>query len=161
MNDVRLQIETTIEGEKTTKVCVEDMYKAVNRVIEAYNKFIEYADEAFEKVNQVEVETKTNGTWEGCLVVGTGVSQPCHGDVYDEQIGNDIAFMKAKLNANIKKWNFFVKLWNQNVKLSNVLNSEISRIETNILLDLHGIRKYNSDYLNGIEEKLGIHTTNE
>lgn len=161
MNDVRLPIETTIEGEKTTKVCVEDMYKAVNRFIEAYNKFVEYADEALEKVSQVEVETKTNGTWEGCLVVGTGISQPCHGDVYNEQTGNDIAFMKAKLNANIKKWNFFVKLWNQNIKLINVLNSEIGRIETNILLDLDGIREYNSDYLNGIEEKLGIHTTNE
>ena len=161
MNDVRLPIETTIEGEKTTKVCVEDMYKAVNRFIEAYNKFVEYTDEALEKVSQAEVETKTNGTWEGCLVVGTGISQPCHGDVYDEQTGNDIAFMKAKLNANIKKWNFFVKLWNQNVKLTNVLNSEISRIETNILLDLDGIREYNPDYLNGIEEKLGIHTTNE
>ena len=161
MNDVRLPIETTIEGEKTTKVCVEDMYKAVNRIIESYNKFVDYAEQAFEEVNQVEVETKNNGIWEGCLVVGTGVSQPCHGDVYNEQVGNDIAFMKAKLNANIKKWNFFVKLWNQNLKFSNALDNEIKKIENNIRMDLDGMREYNPDYLSGIEEKLGIYTANE
>lgn len=154
--DVRLPIETTIEGEKTTKVCVEDMYKAVNRVIESYNKFINYAEQAFDEVDQVEVETRDNGTWEGCLVIGRGISQPCHGDVYNEQIGHDIAFMKAKLNANIKKWNFFVKLWNQNLKLSSAIDNEIKRIETNILLDLDGVREYNPEYLEDIEVKLGI-----
>lgn len=154
--DVRLPIETTIEGEKTTKVCVEDMYKAVNRVIKSYNKFIDYAEQAFDEVDQVKVETRDNGTWKGCLVVGRGISQPCHGDVYNEQIGHDIAFMKAKLNANIKKWNFFVKLWNQNLKLSSAIDNEIKRIETNILLDLDGVREYNPEYLEDIEVKLGI-----
>ena len=157
MNDeVRLPIETIHDGEKTTKICVEDMYKAVTRVVNAYNKFVEYAYSALTYDCIKDVDTESNGTWTGCLVVGRGVSQPCHEDVYDEQVGNNIAFMKAKLNANIKKWNFFVKLWNQNVKFSDALDTEIKKIENNIKLDLEGVRNYNPDYLNGIEEKLGI-----
>ena len=156
MNDVRMPIETTIEGEKTTKVCVEDMYKAVNRVIDAYNKFVEYATGAFDEVDQVRVETELNGAWEGCLVVGKGISQPCHGDVYDHKIGEDIAFMKAKLSANIKKWNFFCKLWNSNIKVCHAIDTELARIAKNIEMDLAGIREYNPEYLKDIEYKLGL-----
>ena len=158
MNDeVRLPIETVHDGEKTTKICVEDMYKAVNRIIEKYNDFVEYADKAFEEVGEREATTESGETWTGCLVVGKGISQPCHGDTYDEQIGNDIAFMKAKLNANIKKWNYFVKLWNANIKLSDALDYEIKRIQNNIMMDLDGLREYNPEYLKGIEVKLGFY----
>ena len=64
--------------------------------------------------------------------------------------------MKAKLNANIKKFNFFVKLWNKSVKLQNAIDAELSKIESNILMDLDGIREYNPEYLKDIEYKLGI-----
>lgn len=152
--EVRLPIETIHDGEKTTKICVEDMYKAINRVIEPYNKFMEFAEKAFE---DADVDVESNGTtWTGCLVVGKGVSQPCHGDVYNEQIGNDIAFMKAKLNANIKKWSYFAKLWNANLKLANAIDAELAKISKNIKMDLEGIREYNPDYLNDIEYKLGL-----
>ena len=33
----RLPIETTIEGEKITKVCVEDVHKLLNRIIDPVN----------------------------------------------------------------------------------------------------------------------------
>ena len=39
MNEnVRMPIETTREGNKITKKCVEDVYKIVNRVIEGMDK---------------------------------------------------------------------------------------------------------------------------
>ena len=45
MNEVKLPIETTREGNKITKVCVEDVYKIINRVLDAlddtYNNSIE------------------------------------------------------------------------------------------------------------------------
>ena len=155
-DDVRMPIMTIHDGEETTKICVEDMYKAINRVIEAYNNFVEYAEDQFDEIGKREVCLSDDDTWTGCLVVGKGVSKPCHGDEYDEEIGNNIAFMKAKLNANIKKWNFFVGLWNKNNKLRKAIDSEIYKIEGNIFMDLDGIRDYNPDYLDGIEEKLGL-----
>ena len=164
MSDVRLPIQTTKNGEETTKVCVEDMYKAVNRVIDVYNDFVDFAEEQFDEIGERSVclpenpedEQTDDNTWIGCLVVGKGTSKPCHGDEYDEKIGCDIAFMKAKLNANLKKWNFFVKLWNKNVKLQNAIDEELAKIEGNILMDLDGVREYNPEYLKDIEYKLGI-----
>ncbi len=99
MNDVRLPIETSREGDKITKVCVEDIYKVVNRVVEALDKAYNNSIDIIDSIH------KDYNDYEGELIIGTGVSQPCHGDVFYESIGNDIAFMKAKLNANIKKHN--------------------------------------------------------
>ena len=65
--------------------------------------------------------------------------------------------MKAKLNANIKKWNFFVKLWNNNLKLANTIDAELRKISENITRDLEGVREYNPEYLEDIEVKLGLY----
>ena len=35
MNEVRLPIKTSREDDKITKICVEDIYKVVNRIVEA------------------------------------------------------------------------------------------------------------------------------
>ena len=149
-----MPIRTEREGNKITKVCVEDIYKILNRVIEGADKSFNESMEIIDSVHK-DVETE-NETVEGELIVGTGISQPCLTDAFDEEIGNNIAFMKAKLNANIKKHNLLCKIYNSWYKELATIDFEILNIEDLIKMDLEGIRRFNPDYLNGIEEKLGI-----
>ena len=141
MSDVRMPIETVREGNKITKTCVEDIYKIVNRVIEAmdkaYNNSVEILDSIHKEVNG----------YEGELIIGTGVSQPCLTDAFDEEIGTNIAFMKAKLNANLKKRNLLYRIYNKYVEVLDSLDTEIEKIENYIDMDLEGIRRHNPEYL--------------
>ena len=141
MCNVRMPIETTREGNKITKVCVEDVYKMINRVIDgmdkAHNNSVDIIDSIHKEVNG----------YEGELIVGTGVSQPCLTDAFDEEIGNNIAFMKAKLNANLKKRSILFRIYNQYIDLLSNLDDEIEKIEDYIWLDIDGIRKHNPEYL--------------
>ncbi len=148
--DVRLPIETVREGNKITKTCVEDVYKIVNRVQEALDKAYNNSTDIIDSI------FKEYGNYEGQLIVGKGTSQPCLTDAFDEQIGNNIAFMKAKLNANIKKHNILCRIYNEILKSLDSIDLDIMKIDDYISMDLHGIRQYNSEYLYGIEEKLGI-----
>ena len=107
MNDVRMPIETVREGNKITKTCVEDIYKIVNRVIEAMEKAYNNSVDIIDSLQNDEYGE------DSAVVFGRGISQPCLTDAFDEEIGNNIAFMKMKLNANIKTHNFLVKVFNQ------------------------------------------------
>lgn len=150
MSNVRMPIETTREGDKITKVCVEDVYKIINRVLatmdKAYNKSTDIVDTVW----------KEYGDYEGQLIIGTGVSQPCLTDAFDEEIGNNIAFMKAKLNANIKKHNLLVRIFNAWGDAMDSIDEEISKVDDYIRMDLDGIRRHNPEYLSNLESKLGI-----
>lgn len=150
MNDVRLPIETSREGDKITKVCVEDIYKVVNRVVEALDKAYNNSIDIIDSIH------KDYNDYEGELIIGTGVSQPCHEDLFNERIGNDIAFMKAKLNANIKKHNILCRIYNELIDALEKVDDDILKVDKYIKLDLAGIRNYNPDYLNRIEEELGL-----
>lgn len=150
MNDVRNPIETVRDGNKITKTCVEDVYKIVNRVIDEMDKA---HNNSIDIIDSLEVKEYGKDT---ALIFGKGISQPCLTDAFDEEIGNNIAFMKMKLNANIKKHNFIVKIYNNYIKLLNNLDKEISKIDEYIIRDLDGVRKHNSSYLENIEDKLGI-----
>lgn len=141
MNNVRLPIKTVREGNKITKICVEDSYKLMNRVLDtmdrAYNKSLEIinsVDKEYEGVN-------------GSLIIGKGVSQPCFTDAFDEEIGNNIAFMKAKLNANIKKNNIMSRIIRVYDEALDSLMFERIKIEDNIYRDIDGVRKHNPEYL--------------
>lgn len=141
MSNVRMPIETVRDGNKITKVCVEDVYKLLNRVqeslVKGYNDSIDIIDSVHKEVNG----------YEGELIVGTGVSQPCLTDAFDEEIGNNIAFMKAKLNANLKKYNILYRIYDKNVDFLEKLEDEIIKIEQLIDMDIEGVRKYNPEYL--------------
>ena len=150
MTNVRMPIETTREGNKITKVCVEDVYKIMNRVIESMDKV---HNNSVDIINSID---KDYGEYHGSLIIGTGISQPCLGDAFDEEIGNNIAFMKAKLNANIKKHNFLVRIWNEYSKLLDLLDVDIDKIDSNIRMDLNNLRIYNPNYLDDLEAKLGL-----
>lgn len=141
MDNVRMPIETTRDGNKITKVCVEDVYKMINRVQDAMNKAHDNSVDIIDSIHK-----DVNG-YEGELIIGTGVSQPCLTDAFDEEIGNNIAFMKAKLNANMKKRNLLYRVYNQYISVLEAIDVELDKIDKYIDLDLEGIRKHNPEYL--------------
>ena len=150
MSNVRLSVQTTREGNKITKTCVEDVYKIVNRVQAAMNKAHNDSVDVIDTLYHEEYGEDTS------VVFGVGNSQPCLIDAFDEEIGNNIAFMKMKLNANIKKHNFLCRIFNNYVDAIDKIDEEIKNIDEKIKMDLEGVRKHNPDYLPDIEEKLGI-----
>lgn len=154
MNDVRLPIKTVREGDKITKICVEDVYKILNRVQDAienqYNESMDILDSVFKEYDD----------YSGELIIGTGVSQPCEDDVFDEEIGNKIAFMKAKLNANLKKFKLLIKIEKSVIKTLDCMDEDIAKILQYIKKDLEGIREFNPDYLRGIEFTLSHEFSN-
>lgn len=141
MDNVRMPIETTRDGNKITKVCVEDVYKMINRVQDAMNKAHDNSVDIIDSIHK-----DVNG-YEGELIIGTGVSQPCLTDAFDEEIGNNIAFMKAKLNANMKKRNLLYRVYNQYISVLEAIDVELEKIDEYIDLDLEGVRKHNPEYL--------------
>lgn len=145
MNEERivLPIKTERDGNRITKTCVEDVYKILNRVIQPLDKARELCD--FE-------DKEIDGLY-GSLVIGRGTSQPCLTDAFDEEIGNNIAFMKAKLNANIKKKRLLERVYSQ--LLGPVLESidnELDKIEALIRLDIEGVRRYNPEFMKDYDE---------
>ena len=150
MSDVRMPIETVREGNKITKTCVEDIYKIVNRVIEAMDKAYNNSVDIIDSLQSDEYGE------DSAVVFGRGISQPCLTDAFDEEIGNNIAFMKMKLNANIKTHNFLVKVFNQWMNALTEINKDICKVDEKIQMDLGGVRKHNSNYLTGIENDLGL-----
>lgn len=151
MTNVKLPIKTVREGNKITKVCVEDVYKMLNRIIEKHN----VTAELLESLHKT-VETEDGAYVPGEFIIGKGISQPCLTDAFDKEIGSNIAFMKAKLNANFKKYHFLDKVWNSLINALETTEDEIDRVSEMILMDLDGIRKHNPEYLDGIEHELGI-----
>ena len=150
MSNVRMPVRTEREDTQITKVCVEDIYKIINRVQEALDKAYNNSEKILNSIHKI------YDGFEGELIVGTGVSKPCGEDVFNEDTGNDIAFMKAKLNANIKKHNLLCRVYNEAFDLQRIIDNDLSKIDSYILSDLYDLRFYNQDYLTGIEDELGI-----
>lgn len=150
-NDVKMPIETYREGEKTTKICVEDVYKMINRIQDAMYKALNESQEILDSVEKTywPGNTNDNTNYHGSLIIGKGVSEPCDGDKYDEAVGNEIAFRKAKLNASHKKYNIVRRIYNKYIDFMDALDEEFGRILPYIDMDLDGIRKYNKDYWKG------------
>ena len=135
-------IQTIREGNKITKICVEDYYKMINRIADAEDRSAEKWNEIWESMGEDDT----------CVIIGTGISQPCLTDAFDEEIGNNIAFMKAKLNANMKKRNVLRKLWEAAMITIDAIDEEWNKIDNMIAFDLNGLRKYNTEYLNHLDE---------
>ena len=151
MNDVRMPIETSREGNKITKVCVENIYKITNRVIAAMDKAYNNS------LNIINTTRDDKYGKRSSVIHARGTSQPSLTDAFDEQIGSDVAFIKMKLNANIKKHNFLVNVWNEFAKACDTLDNDLVKIDSLILDDLYRMRLYNPEYLTDIEYELGIY----
>ena len=149
-NRIEYPIQTIREGNKITKICVEDFYKMINRIGTAEKRSAEKWNEIWDSLD-VDVENEQGEVGNGCLIIGKGVSQPNIKDAFDEEIGNNIAFMKAKLNANMKKRNILFKLWDAAMITVDAIGNEIDKINYKIALDLEGLRKHNPDYLNKLD----------
>lgn len=143
---IEYPIQTVREGNKITKICVEDCYKMLKDfdevLLKHYNNCVDISDGVIK-----EVPNADGRIGEGCLIIGRGVSQPCLTDAFDEEIGNNIAFMKAKINANMKKRNILIRLWKEIGKVMDNLDEKIFKLEDLIDMDVIGIRKYNPEYL--------------
>lgn len=150
-NRIEYPIQTMREGNKITKICVEDIYKIINRIGIAEERSCEKWNQIMDEIEK-DVPNANGEVGTGCLIVGTGISQPNIKDAFDEKIGNNIAFMKAKLNANIKKRNVLRKLWEAAMITVDAIDEEWSKIDNMIALDLNGLRSYNAEYLNYLDE---------
>ncbi len=149
-NRIEYPIQTIREGNKITKICVEDFYKMINRIGAAEERSAEKWNEIWDSLD-VDVENGQGEVGNGCLIIGKGISQPNIKDAFDEEIGNNIAFMKAKLNANMKKRNVLIKLWNAVMITVDAIDDEIYKIDNKIASDLHALRQHNPSYLNQLD----------
>lgn len=142
---IEYPIETLREGRKVTKICVEDIHRLLNHMIKEldhrYNNIIKI-------INSTEKEVPNcNGEiGKGNFVVGVGVAQAMLTDAYDDEIGQEIAFRKAKLSANIKKRNIVIKAYNEIVKYLDELDEIYNRYTDYIDNDVNAIRVYNPNY---------------
>ena len=150
--NVNQSIMTTRDGNKITKVCLEDIHKIMDRVIGTIDKKLKSIVEIYSGLKGEEME---NGKLR-VFVRGTGVSKPCGNDEFDEELGNNIAFMKAKLNANIKKHNLLCRTYNCLVDMQDAVDEDLYKVDEYIKMDLESLRMYNPDYLYDLEDKLGI-----
>ena len=152
MNEnVRMPIKTVRDGNKITKVCVEDIYKMLKRIGIAEERSTKKWNEVWDSVDKEFTDANGN-TVNGCLIIGTGISQPNIKDAFDENIGNNIAFMKAKLNANFKKRNVLLKLWNSVMITIDAIDDEIYKLDNMIGMDLYNLRKHNPAYLEKLDD---------
>ena len=149
-NRVGFPIQTKREGNKITKVCVENFYKMINRIMDAEDRSAEKWNEVYDSLEKTMINSKDEPE-SGWLVVGTGISQPNIKDAFDEEIGNNIAFMKAKLNANMKKRNVLFRFWNAAMITVDAIDDEIAKIDDKIAMDLHNLRQYNPEYLEKLD----------
>ena len=150
-NRVEFPIQTSRDGNKITKVCVENYYKMINRIMDAENRSAEKWNEVYDSLEKT-VSNSKGEKMTNWLIIGTGVSQPNIKDTFDEQIGNNIAFMKAKLNANMKKRNVLIKFWNAAMITVDAIDEEIAKVDNLIEMDLHNLRQYNPEYLNYLDK---------
>lgn len=104
-------MEINIDGQKTNVNLVDDFYKDINRVQESmdnvYNEIQEICDSVHKSV------VLGNESIEGELITGTAEVEPRGKDIYDKDLGKQIAFKKAKINALSKKIRFYFKIINK------------------------------------------------
>lgn len=135
-----LPLKTIKNGDVTTKICVEDVYKMSNRILNGVS-------ECYNNINKIVNSLhKEYDDYEGELIIGRGISRPCKDDVFDEDIGHEIAFKKAKLNANLKRINIIIRCLNEYLKGLNSMEFDFAKIKKYIISDVEDIRKYNPDF---------------
>lgn len=135
-------IKTVRNGNNIAKICIEDITKLMDKV-ESPFKSARY------KVEEILDEYYPN-TWDDetdiPIVKGVGVAKLMEGDIFDEEIGNDIAFRKAKLSANIKKLHLIEKVMNLYGKALDQISEEGDRLAQYIINDVEALRKYNPEF---------------
>lgn len=135
-----LPVKTIKQGETTIKIVVDDFYKTLNRVIDGLSNLVDNSNTIINSVH------KEYGDYEGELIIGRGVSQPCNGDKYDEALGSEIAFRKAKINGNLKKIRIIERLLTKLWKYEFILSEELTNLDTQLLEDSNYMKQVNPDF---------------
>ena len=138
-----LPVKTIKQGETTIKIVVDDFYKTLNRVIDGLNNLVDSSNNIIDSVH------KEYEDYEGELIIGRGVSQPCNGDKYDEALGSEIAFRKAKINGNLKKCRIIERLLAELWKYEVVLSEELTNLDTQLLEDTDYMKQVNPNFYLG------------
>lgn len=138
-----LPVKTIKQGETTIKIVVDDFYKTLNRVIDGLNNLVDSSNNIIDSVH------KEYEDYEGELIIGRGVSQPCNGDKYDEALGSEIAFRKAKINGNLKKCRIIERLLTKLWKYEVVLSEELTNLDTQLLEDSDYMKQVNPNFYLG------------
>lgn len=138
-----LPVKTIKQGETTIKIVVDDFYKTLNRVIDGLNNLVDSSNNIIDSVH------KEYEDYEGELIIGRGVSQPCNGDKYDEALGSEIAFRKAKINGNLKKCRIIERLLAELWKYEVVLSEELTNLDTQLLEDSDYMKQVNPNFYLG------------
>ena len=58
----------------------------------------------------------------------------------------NLAFIKSKLNANIKKYRFLLRAQSNAEKVFEAISKELDRVYDLIEMDLEGVRKHNPEF---------------
>lgn len=138
-----LPVKTIKQGETTIKIVVDDFYKTLNRVIDGLNNLVDNSNNIIDSIH------KEYEDYEGELIIGRGVSQPCNGDKYDEALGSEIAFRKAKINGNLKKCRIIERLLTKLWKYEVVLSEELTNLDTQLLEDSNYMKQVNPNFYLG------------
>lgn len=142
-------LKTIVDNQKITKVVIEDYDKVYYKLLDKiYNLYL--LVDSLKKQTPVDFEDgKLSRGYKG-----VGVSEPCGDDKFDETIGHEIAFKKAKLSANLKKLRKLRQIAKRIIKMNDLLLKESFKLESYIDKDLTSLRKFNPDYLKGIEDEI-------
>ena len=135
-----LPIKTIKNGETTIKFVVDDVYKMLNRILKSMDEMYNDSTELIDSIH------KEYEGYEGELIIGVGMSQPCKQDKYDEELGSIIAFKKAKLNSNEKKAKFIRKLLKICLNYYNKLTDEYWTIQDQISDDFDFMLEVNPNF---------------
>ena len=131
-------IKTYTSGKTTIKICTEDIHKLINGIAGACYKA---AGEIFEKLESYKAE---NGDY---IVESIGIATPTQDDQFDQNIGNEIAFRKVKLSANLKKARLLIKCIKSLEQAVQVCKDKLDKVTEYIKKDTEALRTYNDEFI--------------
>lgn len=126
-------IKTIKHGDIIAKVCVENISKILRKIEEI-------EDDHYDDLTNVCDDYKNR------IVKGVGLSRPTDNDKYDEEIGNEIAFRKAKLYCNLKKIRLIEKVMKTYMTSLDKLQNELDRYATYVNKDVAALKEYNPEF---------------
>lgn len=125
-------IKTVINGNTIAKICIEDVRK-LHEFVNQVN------DSTLSNFDRIDIEFPLE-------IKNVGKAKCTLDDKFNEEIGNEIAFRKVKLQANIKKFKFLTRIGRIYLKAWSLITEKRNKIYTYIEKDIKAIREYNPEY---------------
>lgn len=138
-------IKTIKHDDSITKVVIEDFSKTLSRILKEQQDYTKKLEELINSF-QNEVRNENGDLVEGTFIIGSGTAKPAPEDVFDEEIGNEIAFRKAKLFANLKKIRKLFRIISLRKTSEEYLNEQLRKLRAFVMKDEEALRKYNPEF---------------